>query len=138
MERIFKLATDGKVTTSGGFTGQITANSFMKREFGKKLIEQFASSVDLTHVVDSSLAYVPGHGTPTAILFGRNRSPVGATIRTAMGIRREAGTPDDPSQGLVWRAILEQLDTPGSQNEYISVTDSERARFETHPWSIGG
>ena len=25
----------------GGFTGQITANSFMKREFGKKLIEQF-------------------------------------------------------------------------------------------------
>ena len=23
----------------GGYTGQITANSFMKREFGKKLIE---------------------------------------------------------------------------------------------------
>jgi SAM-dependent methyltransferase len=30
MERIFKLAVPG------GFTGQITANSFMKREFGKK------------------------------------------------------------------------------------------------------
>ena len=25
----------------GGFTGQITANSFMKREFGKKLIEEY-------------------------------------------------------------------------------------------------
>src|SRR6202044_989709 len=35
MEQIFRLAL------SGGFTGQITANSFMKREFGKKLIEEF-------------------------------------------------------------------------------------------------
>jgi hypothetical protein len=35
-ERIFGLAVLGS-----GYTGQITANSFMKREFGKKLIEQF-------------------------------------------------------------------------------------------------
>ena len=35
LERIISLAVDG------GFTGQITANSFMKREFGKKLIEEF-------------------------------------------------------------------------------------------------
>ena len=45
----------------------------MKREFGKKLIEEFFSQVDLTHVIDTSGAYIPGHGTPTVILFGRRR-----------------------------------------------------------------
>ena len=69
MEHIYNLCT------TGGFTGQITANSFMKREFGKKLIEQFFKGVDLTHVIDTSGAYIPGHGTPTVILFGRRRQP---------------------------------------------------------------
>ena len=32
----------------------ITANSFMKREFGKKLIEEFFPEIDLTHVIDTS------------------------------------------------------------------------------------
>ncbi len=32
----------------GGFTGQITANSFMKREFGKKLIEEYLGRDQLT------------------------------------------------------------------------------------------
>ena len=41
-ERIFKLAVRGSLDGIGaGYTGQITANSFMKREFGKKLIEEF-------------------------------------------------------------------------------------------------
>ena len=45
------------------------SNSFMKREFGKKLIEDFfAQKVDLTYVIDTSGAYIPGHGTPTVIL----------------------------------------------------------------------
>ena len=54
LERIVSLAVEG------GFTGQITANSFMKREFGKKLIEEFFPRVDLTHVIDTSGAYIPG------------------------------------------------------------------------------
>ena len=55
-----------------GYVGMITANSFMKREFGKKLIEQLIPTWDLTHVIDTSGAYIPGHGTPTVILVGRN------------------------------------------------------------------
>jgi hypothetical protein len=36
----------------------------MKREFGKKLIEEQIPRWDLTHVVDTtSGAYIPGHGT---------------------------------------------------------------------------
>ncbi|MGE0826039.1 MAG: BREX-2 system adenine-specific DNA-methyltransferase PglX [Candidatus Binatia bacterium] len=132
MERIFGLAT------SGGFTGQITANSFMKREFGKKLIEEFLPRVDLTHVIDTSGAYIPGHGTPTVILFGRNRPPVGSEVRAVLGIRGEPSTPDVPSQGKVWRSIVEHLDQNGSQNEFVSVADTSRETFRKHPWSIGG
>lgn len=132
MERIFRLAAPG------GFTGQITANSFMKREFGKKLIEEFLPAVDLTHVIDTSGAYIPGHGTPTVILFGRQRKPLAGTIRTVMGIRGEPATPNDPAQGLVWSAITSQIDQPGSQSEFVSVADSSRELFAKHPWSIGG
>ncbi|HQU47119.1 MAG TPA: BREX-2 system adenine-specific DNA-methyltransferase PglX, partial [Pirellulales bacterium] len=143
MERIFRLAIEG------GFTGQITANSFMKREFGKKLIEQFLPTIDLTHVIDTSGAYIPGHGTPTVILFGRRRKPLAGTIRTVMGIRGEPSTPDDPSKGLVWSAVVDQVDQPSSlslreragvrgASEFVSVADSPRERFAKHPWSIGG
>jgi hypothetical protein len=132
LEQLFRLAT------SGGYTGQITANSFMKREFGKKLIESFLPTIDLTHVIDSSGAYIPGHGTPTVILFGRTRPTVTDRIRTVMGIRGEPSTPDDPSHGLVWSAIVAQVDHPGSQSEFVSVGDSLREQFYRHPWSIGG
>ncbi len=132
MERIFELAVPG------GFTGQITANSFMKREFGKKLIEGFFPKVDLTHVIDTSGAYIPGHGTPTVILLGRNRKPVASTIRTVMGIRGEPSTPNNAREGLVWTAIVNQVDVEGSESEFVSAADSERASFHKHPWSIGG
>ena len=55
-----------------GYAGMITANSFMKREFGKKLIKEYIPRWDLTHVIDTSGAYIPGHGTPTVIQFGRH------------------------------------------------------------------
>src|SRR5208337_5485984 len=132
LERILSLAVEG------GFTGQITANSFMKREFGKKLIEEFFPGVDLTHVIDTSGAFIPGHGTPTLLLFARNQRPVSSTLRTVMGIRGEPSTPEDPSRGLVWSAIVAQVDRPGSKGEYVSVIDTGRALFHTHPWSIGG
>jgi len=132
LERIVSLAVEG------GFTGQITANSFMKREFGKKLIEEYFPRIDLTHVIDTSGAYIPGHGTPTVILFARNQRPVASTLRTVMGITGEPSTPDDPSKGLVWSAIVAQLDKSASQSEFVSVGDSPREQFHKHPWSIGG
>ena len=55
-----------------------------------------------------------------------------------MGIRGEPSTPDDPSKGLVWSAIVAQVDEPGSQSEFVSVGDSPRELFHKHPWSIGG
>ncbi|MDQ3830430.1 MAG: hypothetical protein M3361_14250 [Candidatus Tectomicrobia bacterium] len=53
------LRRNGEIGGLGaGFVGMITANSFMKREFGKKLIEEFLPKVDLTHVIDTSGAYI--------------------------------------------------------------------------------
>lgn len=138
MERFFELALPGRDGQPAGFTGMITANSFMKREFGTKLIEDFIPCWDLTHVIDTSGAYIPGHGTPTVVLFGRNRSPVSDSVRAVMGIRGEPQTPDDPSQGLVWTAITQQVDQAGSSSEWVSVSDTPRATFHSHPWSLGG
>lgn len=138
MERFFELAqgADGLGLTSG-FVGMITSNSFMKREFGKKLIEKCIPNWDLTHVIDTSFPEIPGHNQ-TVILFGRNQRPVAQVVRTVMGIRGEPSTPSDPSKGLVWSAIVRQIDQPGSESDFISVDDIDRSRFTRHPWSIGG
>jgi len=138
IERFWQLALPGSMLHAAGFIGMINANSFMKREFGKKLIEEFLPKVDLTHVIDTAGAYIPGHGTPTVVLLGRNRQPLVATIRTAMGMKGEQGTPDDPGMGRVWTAILDQIDIPGSQSEFLSVADWARGSFSRHPWSVGG
>ncbi|MGE0675347.1 MAG: BREX-2 system adenine-specific DNA-methyltransferase PglX, partial [Methylibium sp.] len=136
-ERFFELAITGNGRPAG-FVGLITANSFMKREFGSKLIEQVLPRLDLSHVIDTAGAYILGHGTPTAILFGRHRPPVGDAVRTVMGTKGEPSTPDDPAHGLVWSAILGQIDRTGSESEFVSVADTPRATFARHPWSIGG
>ena len=139
-ERIFKLAIRGSLEGVGaGYTGQITANSFMKREFGKKLIEEFLPRLDLTHVIDTSGAYIPGHGTPTVILIGRWQYPrPHSTIRAVLGVRGEPSQPLDPSRGLVWQAIVAQVDFPGSDTEWVTVVDIERDRLAKHPWSLSG
>lgn len=126
------------VCPTAGYIGMITASSFMKREFGKKLIEEFIPKSDLTHVVDTSGAYIPGHGTPTVILLGRSRRPVGTTVRAILGIKGEPSAPDDPAQGLVWQSILRQLDVANAQDEFTSTADVPRETFAKHPWSIGG
>ncbi len=131
-ERFFDLCLPARAGTAeqhhgpAGFVGMITANSFMKREFGKKLIEDYLPTKALTHVIDTSGAYIPGHGTPTVILFARNQRPQDEPIRAVLGIRGEPGTPEDAAQGLVWRSIVDLLERPGSENAYVSVVDQER------------
>lgn len=139
-QRIFELAVRaGGEHRDGGFTGQITANSFMKREFGKKLIEEFFPRVQLTHVIDTSGAYIPGHGTPTVILAGRNQvARQSESVRAVLGVRGEPSQPETPENGLVWRAIVAQVGVPGSESAWVSVEESARTRFTGHPWSLSG
>jgi hypothetical protein len=137
-ERFFQLATSSNPSGKAGYVGMITANSFMKREFGKKLIEEYLPRIDLTHVIDTSGAYIPGHGTPTVILMGRNRCPADQHLRAVLGIRGEPGRPDDAANGLVWSSISDLVDRPGSENDYVSVESGPRRRFGRHPWSLQG
>src|ERR1700733_6236510 len=116
IERFFDLAQHGTRDEISGFVGLIVSNSFMKREFGLKLIEIVLPRLDLTHVVDCSGAYIPGHGTPTAILFGRNRTPLASVVRTVRGVRGEPAAPEDPARGFVWSAIVEQTDMDRSES----------------------
>ncbi|MGP8299813.1 BREX-2 system adenine-specific DNA-methyltransferase PglX [Streptomyces inhibens] len=139
-QRIFELAVrmSGSERTAG-FTGQITANSFMKREFGRKLVDWFHQKVDLTHVIDTSGAYIPGHGTPTVILAGRNRLAFqGDPIRAVLGIRGEPSQPQDAAQGAVWLAITDHIDCPGSESEWVATLDANRTRFSGFPWTLTG
>jgi hypothetical protein len=140
MERFFDLAIKGDATPQqpAGFVGTITGNSFIKAEFGRKLIEESIPHWDITHVIDTAGAYIPGHGTPTVIMFGKNQRPVATTIRTVMGIKGEPDTPKDPSAGLVWLAITRQVDRPDTSGEFVDVADIDREGFHKHPWSIGG
>ncbi|WP_088964690.1 BREX-2 system adenine-specific DNA-methyltransferase PglX [Micromonospora purpureochromogenes] len=128
--------SDGR---GSGYVGQITANSFMKREFGEALVKKFlARRVDLTHVIDTSGAFIPGHGTPTIILVGRSRpARLEATVRTVRSVRGEPGEPSNARDGFVWKAIEEQYNRPGSRSAWVSVDDLERARyFGRFPWIL--
>jgi len=131
-ERCFQLAE------KDGFIGIITSNNFMKREFGKPLIAKVLSSFDLTLIVDASQAHIPFHGTPTVLLFARNRRPVGDIVRAVMGKRGEVGIPDDPAKGRVWSSVEEGWNLLGFENEFVSVADLPRQALSEHPWSLGG
>lgn len=144
MELLFRLAIRGERGQGAGYVGQITSNSFMKREFGKKLIEylfaghDIGNPVDLTAVIDTSGAYIPGHGTPTVIIVGRRRRPVGDQVRAVLGVRGEPGQPANPAKGLVWTEIIEHFGEPGYDGRFVSVTDLDSAMLTSHPWSLSG
>ncbi|WBB51814.1 BREX-2 system adenine-specific DNA-methyltransferase PglX [Verrucosispora sp. WMMA2044] len=101
-------------------------------------MEDFLRKQDLRLVVDTSGAYIPGHGTPTVILVGQPQSPSGDTVKAVLGIRGEPGQPEDPARGMVWRSIAENVGRIGFENEYISVVNLPRKALLSHPWSLTG
>ncbi|MEU9023339.1 BREX-2 system adenine-specific DNA-methyltransferase PglX [Actinomadura sp. NPDC048394] len=140
IERFFQLARRAEsADLRAGFVGQITANSFMKREFGKKLIEEYLPTIEIANIIDTSGAYVPGHGTPTVILIGKRRWPKQETlIHAVMGIRGEPEIPADPAKGRVWRAIVAETANPTGQGEWAAGLKVRRDRFSSHPWNLSG
>jgi hypothetical protein len=135
MAQFFALAKKGELP---GWIGQITSNSFMKREFGTKLIEDFLAHQDLRLVADTSGAYIPGHSTPTVIIVGRRQRPVESTVRTVLGVRREPRGLDNAGKGVVWTSVVEHIETPGWDDGWITVTDLDRSLLARHPWSLTG
>jgi hypothetical protein len=102
-ELMFSLAVPG------GHVAQLTSNAFMKREFGRKFVTEYLPQIDMRWVIDTSGAYIPGHGTPTVILCHRVRPPQGDTVITVRGVQGEPAIPADPARGKVWSAIAEAV-----------------------------
>jgi hypothetical protein len=138
-ERFFQLAKPALGDDHpAGYVGQLMSNSIAKRKFGVKLIEDFfARSVDMTEIIDTSGAYIPGHGVPTMIIVGRNRPPRSTVpVRLVTGLRGEPTMPESPPQGQVWQAIVAQVDHVGSTSKWVAVEDVPREEFAKSPWVL--
>ncbi|WP_218669979.1 BREX-2 system adenine-specific DNA-methyltransferase PglX [Streptomyces tsukubensis] len=138
-ERMFHLAVRKSSRASGGYVGQYTSSAFTRRDFGEKLIDEFIPRVALTHVIDTSGVYSPGHGTPTLILVGRNDPTMrDSRVRSVLGVHGEPKRPTDPAEGIVWKSIIDQIDHPGSTSRWVSVQDEPQQRFSRFPWTLTG
>ena len=138
MVKFFRLAKGDDMPGPAGWVGQITSNSFMQREFGKPLIEEYFGEVDLREIIDTSGAHIPGHGTPTVILVGRHSHPSRRKVIGVLGIQGEPGIPEEPAQGAVWSSIVAHIDEIGFEDAHISVSELPRQFITTHPWSLQG
>lgn len=109
VERFFQLAKQG---ATAGTVGFITSNSFMNRKFGIPLVEDgFFRSVDLISVINSEGAWIEGHnmdGTPTIIIFGRNRAPVTDYVTAVLSNGAREGRPSaSEPYGPYWKSIVD-------------------------------
>lgn len=117
----------------GGRLGFIVSNGFAKREFGKKLIEEFLPKVTVDEVIDCSGLSFPGHGTPTCIIFGRARKPeANHSIRVTATSKGDLRTP--PEESPLWISIRNNHDRVGYSDEWIQVTARSLNEMQVHPW----
>jgi hypothetical protein len=131
-ERFMLLPIDG------GRSGFITSNNFCKRDFGRGLITKVFTRIRLDAVIDTSGTYLPGHGTPTVILFATKALPRrDNAVHVVSGKRGEIGVPADPARGLVWSTIVEHAENVGYEDRWISVSKVPQTKLCIHPWSFG-
>jgi hypothetical protein len=135
--RFFGLAIHGSEGGSG-YIGLLSSNSFMKREFGRSLIEEFFPTVDLTHVIDTSGVFIPGHGTPTVLLLGRNQWPASTGVRVIVGLRGEPEVPRDPAHGHVWQSILRRIAQVPHEDDWTQQLQIHRSVLSSFPWNLAG
>ncbi|WP_234439402.1 MULTISPECIES: BREX-2 system adenine-specific DNA-methyltransferase PglX [Streptomyces] len=145
-QRLFELAVRSNVLeVQGGRVGQITSNSFMKRNSGKRLIEEFFPGVSLSHIIDVSRAHIPGHnreGTPTVVLVGENRIPSRRTsVRMVTGLKGGDGSAGDGPihQRQPWLSIADQANGIGdAEDGWSAAGEVPRDYLAKHPWMLPG
>ncbi len=120
------------------YIGMIVSRAFMKKLFGRPLIEKYLPNRDLTHVIDTSGVDIPGHKTPTVILFARDREPSSSVVRVIKSNRSETGSTAIATKAPVWDGILSEIDHPGYVGKSVTVTDIARSTFARWPWSLDG
>ena len=131
-ERFFDLGLEG------GFVGLINSNAWTKRDYGKTLIEKVLPRFDVHKIIDTSGCYLPGHGTPTLLLFGRNRKGNSPGLTAVLGKRGERDEPNDPAHAPVWTEITRHHDELGFDGQYVSVEPMSSSELRHHPWVTAG
>lgn len=122
-----------------GHIGFIVSNAFAMREFGRPLLEDFFSRVDLRKIVNCDGLSFPGHGTPTCIVHGRR--PVGSSdeawkntpIRVATRLPGGGDLRAIPEESPLWHALSTYHDTPGYSDGRIMVVDRQREELLRWP-----
>ncbi|MFC4313011.1 BREX-2 system adenine-specific DNA-methyltransferase PglX [Steroidobacter flavus] len=131
-QRFFELSV------ASGYIGMINTNAWTKRDYGKVLIEKVLPRFDVQKIIDTSGCYVPGHGTPTLLLFGRNRAATMTPVPAVLGKRGEQETPSEPARAPVWSEITEYHDSIGFDGAHVSVESFTRLEAKRHPWILAG
>ncbi|MFI5758610.1 BREX-2 system adenine-specific DNA-methyltransferase PglX [Streptomyces sp. NPDC051569] len=134
-ERAFELAATGR---NSGYVGLLMANSFMKREFGRPLIEHVLSRVEVSRIIDTSGAYLPGHGTPTVVLSGRNHEPdPQVPVYLVVSKEGEPALPEVPSDGLVWQSLRAMSGrSVATEDRWARSFFQYRSELAHFPWSL--
>jgi len=151
-----------EILRPNGRLGFIVSNAFAKREFGKKLVEEFLPQYKLEEVVDCSGLMFPGHGTPTCIVFARatkagvgeglhgpaagaqkaplptpehrEGAPLKNIIRVTATMKGDLRTP--PEDSPLWQTAVAHHMQPGYRDEWVSVTERPGAELREHPWIL--
>ena len=132
-ERFFDLGVEG------GFVGLINSNAWTKREYGKTLIEKVLPRLDVQKIIDTSGCYLPGHGTPTLLLFGRNRKPnANAEVVAVLGKRSEQEVPSEAAHAPVWSEIVGHHSEIGFDGARVSVEPLTAQELRRQPWILVG
>ena len=82
--------------------------------------------------------FIANPDTWRVIIVGRNQRPAGTSIKAVLGVRGEPGQPQDPARGFVWSEIVDHVDSPDFDGNYVTVTNLDRVALSTHPWSLSG
>jgi hypothetical protein len=122
---------------NAGQLGFIVSNAFMKREFGKPLVENYFPLLEIREVIDCSGLSFPGHGTPTCLIFGSNIKPdLQKPIRITSILPGGGDLHTPPEESPLWYAITAYHTEPGHRNSHISVADRLRDEMAKWPWNL--
>ena len=128
-ERFFQLGVEG------AHVGFITAKAFASSEYGESLIANVLNRLDLRRLVDTSRITIPGHGTPTLLVFGRNAARTEDPVELLTVSRGELRRRPDPENGPVWRA-LSAVSASQPKLGYANFTKIERVQLDAYPWEL--
>ena len=116
----------------------INSNAWTKRDYGKTLIEKILPRFDVQKVIDTSGCYLPGHGTPTLLLFGRTRPSSGSDVLAVLGKRGEREQPKNEAMAPVWTELVAHHQHVGFEGSYVSVETTPPVELRRHPWVLVG